>query len=758
MREDREVTLDALRQFGKDFKLTTEMPLDLWYLLNKDKTLPNLAAKQEKRVEDDRLSAEQEWFRSLRAERLPTQKKKSSLAESLRSVLGVETLPRSYQELLQVEERLGTTAEDVNSAHQDSAKPSFGKAPQPGSQHAGPQTQASSTYLTSQSGWTRGSYAETNMTSLQSDRKAPRAMNTPFHSHIVVPQGAAETLNKSLVQSQFPAEGQDPDLERVETGSSTTQSSYAYPGEQRIDAITKFSNAMIDNLPHRIAVQPRNKSVQQKILVELEALLMKFTETAKTNRTLTLDDKRGLRIIRTFKKDIAHRFYNKIREDEGGDDVSRRVDPLGQELRPVDFTVKVKGWDVDNPVVQHSENHQVSPALDLTSSYQYEGDVQSDDMITVKPDLRPSSDTSFESTKSNFLEEPRNPNPYGPKVDAGGVVEHLAETDEFGDLIRQSARLIEQYHAQKLLSIRKQVSLALRRHSQSRSYMPDHSSQAIFNVDWDLTSLLKSKYTAGVHQNLRQVPSTTGGETEAIFTSVGEYMDTVWPLARPRRNSKKHHLLAALSGRLKGLRRAEQPNQNSRIDVDASLRIFTVTGPEVYIVQVAQQLAWLASVCQERQDRLVTAHVGFFEANPSEPGYAPIFDISVRLEPIPAGDTGSCRHNLVGNGICVAGFPIPERKNGGIGSEVDAGTMAALSGIPQALVIDGVPIFKGRSHALLPIEMRGSSVQWHFVDTYPKKLEWSDLDTICPTRISQDQISDDFWKLEVICWMVPTYF
>ena len=101
-----------------------------------------------------------------------------------------------------------------------------------------------------------------------------------------------------------------------------------YPAEQRVDAVTRFSNAIIDNLPHRIAVQKGNKFVQQMVLVELEALLMKFTETAKTNSTLNLDYKRRLKIIRRFRKDISHRFYNKIREDEVNSHLLEKQDML----------------------------------------------------------------------------------------------------------------------------------------------------------------------------------------------------------------------------------------------------------------------------------------------------------------------------------------------------------------------------------------------------------------------------------------------
>ena len=89
-------------------------------------------------------------------------------------------------------------------------------------QEAGSQTQAPNTYLTSQSKWTRGTHTETNMTSLQSHGKAPHATNDAFRLNTVVPRESAGILNKPPVQSHFQVESQDPDLERLEVGSSTT--------------------------------------------------------------------------------------------------------------------------------------------------------------------------------------------------------------------------------------------------------------------------------------------------------------------------------------------------------------------------------------------------------------------------------------------------------------------------------------------------------------------------------------------------------
>lgn len=171
----------------------------------------------------------------------------------------------------------------------------------------------------------------------------------------------------------------------------------------------------------------------------------------------------------------------------------------------------------------------------------------------------------------------------------------------------------------------------------------------------------------------------------------------------------------------------------------------TVTGNEDFITSVAQQISWLAAVCQEKQDQLTYAYVGFFEASNADQSSVPTFDIDVKLEVPPTHDSGSCWNTMVGHVVVATGFSIPERNHKQRGLEISISVMAALADTPQAVSFRGGFVFKSRYHALVPIEDLRDSIQWHLVDTYPARLEWTHIDKACPTRL-RGPIKSDFWS------------
>lgn len=161
---------------------------------------------------------------------------------------------------------------------------------------------------------------------------------------------------------------------------------------------------------------------------------------------------------------------------------------------------------------------------------------------------------------------------------------------------------------------------------------------------------------------------------------------------------------------------------------DSSLRKVTAEGSEDFVVSMAQQICWLCAACHQKPDRLSYAYVGF--ANRDS-----VFQVDTRLEAATDLAPESCWYPLVGPANIICGFPFPERQNGERGLEISVSAMAAMAGIPQAVSFRGGFIFKGRSHALVPVERLGESVQWHTLDTYPAKLDWTQVEKACPTRL-----------------------
>lgn len=151
-------------------------------------------------------------------------------------------------------------------------------------------------------------------------------------------------------------------------------------------------------------------------------------------------------------------------------------------------------------------------------------------------------------------------------------------------------------------------------------------------------------------------------------------------------------------------------------------------------MSIAQQLSWLAAAFSEKPDVLSYAFVGLVEAETSPLAHA-IFKVKVKLYPVSTQDTQSCWNALLGPTVIISGFPVPPRDEGHHGLETSISAMAAMAGIPHAISFEGGFVFKGRCHALIPVLTISNAVQWHMLDTYPKKLDWKTVRERCPTRL-----------------------
>lgn len=164
------------------------------------------------------------------------------------------------------------------------------------------------------------------------------------------------------------------------------------------------------------------------------------------------------------------------------------------------------------------------------------------------------------------------------------------------------------------------------------------------------------------------------------------------------------------------------------------MRICTAIRPKDFIVSIAQQISWLAAACYEKPDKLSCAYVGFSEAELRP--HDVVFKVDVKLFPATSRDTKSCWNTLLGPAVVISGFPVPLRNHGEYGLETSVSAMAAMAGTPLAVSFEGGFIFKGRCHALVPVQANRSqeSVQWHMVDTYPDKLPLDHIRTQFSTR------------------------
>lgn len=153
---------------------------------------------------------------------------------------------------------------------------------------------------------------------------------------------------------------------------------------------------------------------------------------------------------------------------------------------------------------------------------------------------------------------------------------------------------------------------------------------------------------------------------------------------------------------------------------------------------MGQQLAWLAAACQTTNHGMVYSRVNLVPIK-SE-GYdaqhsIPAFRIRVLIEAPSDVEEAKCWGSLMGQSVLVAGFPIPPRPPSMIGLESKLEILAGLIGIQIAVTYKGGYVLKGRFHALAPLLLDGDMVQWHLVTTWPRPLQWVDIDKQCPKRL-----------------------
>jgi hypothetical protein len=528
-------------------------------------------------------------------------------------------------------------------------------------------------------------------------------------------------------------------LQPYDNISLVSQDITQYSPDQRDDVILRFTQEMLKRLPGDFNYAVVNETSHQQLLYHLRLSLKAFTEAV----ALYTSDQaycRGIRMIRRLRQEIASKIHDEILSLNRAVESSRGVVALSQHLPPMTREKKVQDLTarIDPLIITDSQSADIRQEISELTPQLYA--------------LRSSSQTNSSSTTNLFnpLEEelPDNmrTNLYGNSVNPAEIMDYLARQSAFDHLIHETERLFERYHGQKMDLIRRRTSLALRRHPGDNQRF-----SARFFVDWDLGEFLIKNYDTGFGQKLDRILAITGGSETAIMCTVGEYMAWCWPPYSTQllhaietvlcsSNSEQTRYLTSIPGATNST--LDIP-MSQCITVDSTLKQFDIEGTEDFVISIAQQLSWLAAVCQEKTTTLTHAYIGFSQVI-SRPNA--IFDIDVKLETPSTLESGSCWNRLVGPAVVVNGFPIRERQPEYQGLEVSISVMASLAGLPQAVTFGGGFVFKGPYHALVPVEGSSEFIQWHLVDTYPKRLKWTDIDKSCPRRLKKNTGGDAFWQ------------
>lgn len=274
--------------------------------------------------------------------------------------------------------------------------------------------------------------------------------------------------------------------------------------------------------------------------------------------------------------------------------------------------------------------------------------------------------------------------------------------------------------------------------------------QVAFNLAWDPLDFLDQTFDRGRHQSLERVPSITGWTRDAQLCSVHQYFQQTWP-------HNPSYLLKVLGLSLGHNCVVDQSDRPGLVEFVFSSRTAVVEGNKTFIISIAQQLSWLAAVLSKKRKEISYARVLFTEAPKLDSSEIPSFDIKVVLEEPPRSEERGCWNSIIGPAVIVPGFPFRERENWEHGLEASVASLAAISGIQQAVTFRGGFVLKARCHAMVPLLDRGESVQWHLLDTYPNKLDWDQIDILCPDRMMQLLGTEDIFDRRAFLGFAPQF-
>ncbi|KAF5980099.1 hypothetical protein FBULB1_5343 [Fusarium bulbicola] len=706
--KDKEVKLTELRKFAQSFRLHTPVPSDLVDILSND------PSKQKEIMEKGRRDTE------------PFPNEKPELAKTKEVIEAEKQSPqpqRDHETVTQLPQAF-SWADIVRGAPLKVDEP-IAPISSPRGNEPTP-----SVYSSSLSGFTRTTEATqtTALTSVSSRSKTVR------HSQVQSPnpslgilgniQEVEEDPPSVLGQNKSGRLLQDEHCEKDDE-SLISQTSTTYTPDQRDDVIVRFSQAMRKGLHSHVNYGAANNLSRQHVLTHLRSALRTFAEAVEAD-TSEKTQAKARKMVRRLRSEIARNFQDQVLSDDQVQESKRMPIDL-TDREEMGATEKINRWDIPTPDLDFQAEWQSEP--DIHPKYQYHSE-PSLSFPTRSQSSVEQSDVEVSLHDTTQI--------YGTSINPVEVMKHFSTHPAFEKLLETTRKLFERFHSQKMDLVRQRTSLSLRRHLGKRG---SNNSAAIFNLGWDLRGFLIANYDDGAHQNIDKILAVTGTIGNAQLCSVGQYFAWAWP-------GYKFQLLEALQSALRGSTSKNQRHKSrpaGRVTVDSTLRMVTVHGAEDFIIAIAQQVSWLIAVCQEKQDQLSHAYVGFFEANSADITGIATFDIDVKLEvpPIQPGD--SCWNSIAGPAVIVTGFPLPERHHNEQGLEISIPVMAALADTPQAVSYRGGFVFKARHHALIPIKDFGSSIQWHLIDTYPERLEWTHIERECPKRLG-GAIKKDFWN------------
>ncbi|PVH79239.1 hypothetical protein DL98DRAFT_655504 [Cadophora sp. DSE1049] len=239
--------------------------------------------------------------------------------------------------------------------------------------------------------------------------------------------------------------------------------------------------------------------------------------------------------------------------------------------------------------------------------------------------------------------------------------------------------------------------------------------EATLGIQWELPEYLANQYD---DQDVGRILRVSGFAKNAEATTCAVYMGKHWP------TSGNETLMTVQ----KAISRLAENNAEELVKIGPGLEVllrpkanpkplislFRIKGTGNYVVEVMQQLAWLATSFRESNLKTV-AYSGFsFQAIIRHQ-----FQIDINpLEPL-APEDQCCWQPLFHNAVIAKGFPISKR-DGEQGLEIELDVMQALGGAMYPVRVDGRTILSGFHTLFIATQFikkdgKRNSAEWHFI-------------------------------------------
>ncbi len=239
----------------------------------------------------------------------------------------------------------------------------------------------------------------------------------------------------------------------------------------------------------------------------------------------------------------------------------------------------------------------------------------------------------------------------------------------------------------------------------------------MYVADWDPCAFFRDQgYGEEPRRAVETALTLTGVATNAEALGCSDYLRRTWP------QSGQDFLDLLRSVVSSGAQIGKEFSDGTTMQAAAqnSEFVLTATGPPDTVVEIGEQLAWVASALRSSGPRAasVIPSVGRVIQTGQTPSCVSMtieleFSLSSE-EKSPANDrNGECWQMLFSESTTVQGYPIQQRSGPISGLEMPIGLMAKLTETKRISVFKGRPFIKGFDIMLFAAERFEDVVLWH---------------------------------------------